>query len=89
MCGDRIETSKKMLCKKIHFAKDKIFREFSFHQNLKRHFRKKCKRQEKREAKERIGYKKKKKMERRKNWEKGHKKEKKGKGRRKISKERI
>ena len=48
-----------------------------------------CKRQEKKEAKERIGYKKKKKMERRKNREKGHIKEKKGKSRRKITKERI
>jgi hypothetical protein len=43
----------------------------------------------KKEAKERMGYKKKKKMERRKNREKGHTKEKKGKSRRKITKERL
>jgi hypothetical protein len=46
------------------------------------------KRQEKKEAKERMGYKNKKKMERRKNREKGHIIEKKGKSRRKITKER-
>jgi hypothetical protein len=78
MCGERIETSNKMLCKKIYFAKDKIFREFSFHKNLKRHFRKKCKRQKKREAKERIGYKRKRKWKDEKTGRKDIKKRRKG-----------
>ncbi len=71
MCEDSIETTNKMLFKKLILRKIEISVNFSFHKNLKRHFRKKCKRQEKREAKERMEYKKKKKMERRKNWEKG------------------